>query len=201
MKSVLSFVALAIAAGSASAIVVSARPINEAAGYGERATSVFTALDAPYVGFAAAAGPIGFDDYTSTMPAGTYDNLTVMQFVGGVSTVGGRLDINFYLPGSTTVFSSFFVTLPTAGNFIWTIGSDANPINLLIPAQGVVEMVAASTTTGRWFLSTTAPTLGTESRTFGSTTTHSHRFDLAVPAPGCLALLGLGGLVAGRRRR
>ncbi|MCA9254363.1 MAG: PEP-CTERM sorting domain-containing protein, partial [Phycisphaerales bacterium] len=67
-----------------------------------------------------------------------------------------------------------------------------------------VQVVAADDgSTGQWFLSTTLPTIGTESRApgEGSLETHSHRFRLDVPEPATLSLLAIGGLVIARRRR
>ena len=200
MKTVIALFALAAAAGTAAAIDVSAQPLTSQAGYGERATPIFSAIPSPYVAFPAGTGVLGFDDYNSTLPGGTYETLTTLRFVGGVTAVGGRLDFNFR-QNDGTLFSSFFVNFPSAGNFIWSIGTDANPIGTLIPADGILEIVADANTTGQWFLSTGVPTLGTEDRAIGSVTTHSHRFELSIPAPGAAALMGLAGLVAGRRRR
>lgn len=196
MKKCIALFALVVAAGSASAINVTATPLTELPGYAERGTPVFSALDGPFAAFPAASGSIGFDDYDSILPGG-YDVLTDLKFVGGVTTVGGRLDFNFYHPDGTAI-NSFFVNLPQAGNFIWTI----NSINIVIPTDGIMEIVAAADTTGRWYLSTTAPTIGTQNAAFGGGSGgNSHRFELQVPAPGAAALLGLAGLVAGRRRR
>ncbi|MFZ4572996.1 MAG: hypothetical protein ACOYN0_01280 [Phycisphaerales bacterium] len=196
MKMCVALFAVAAAAGSALAIDVSAAPIGEEPGYAERGVPIFSAMPGPFAAFPAATGSIGFDDYDSILPGG-YDVLTDFKFVGGVTTIGGRLDFNFYHPDGTLI-SNFFVTLPQAGNFIWTI----NNINIIIPTDGIVEAVAAADTTGRWYLSTTAPTLGTQNAAFGGAGGgNSHRFELQVPAPGAAALMGLAGLVAGRRRR
>ena len=197
MKKFVALFALVAAAGSASAINVTATPLTELPGYADRGTPVFTALAGPFAAFPASTGSIGFDDYDSTLPSG-YDVLTDLKFIGGVTTVGGTLTFNFFHPDGTAI-SNFSVNLPQAGNFLWTIDT----INLVIPTDGVMQIVAGENTTGRWFLSATAPTLGTQSSTFGGANggTLSHRFELQVPAPGAAALLGLAGLVAGRRRR
>lgn len=196
MKNVLGLLALVAVAGTASAqITTTAQPLDAAPGFDVRATPVFSAIPGPYVAFPAATGSLGFDDY-DTILAGGNETLTEMRFVGGVQQVGGQLTFNFY-DASQALVSSFGATFGQAGNFIWTI----NNLSVTIPDQGFVEIVAAANTTGQWFLSTSAPTLGTESRDLGTLTTHSHRFELSIPAPGSLALLGLGGLVVGRRRR
>jgi hypothetical protein len=196
MKKIVALFALVAAAGSASAINVTAQALDSTFGYDDRGVPIFSAMPGPFAAFPAASGPIGFDDYDSILPGG-YDVLTNFKFVGGVSTIGGRLDFNFYHPDGTLI-SNFFVTLPQAGNFIWTIDN----INIVIPTDGIVEAVAAADTTGRWFLATNAPTIGTQNPGFGGAGGgNSHRFELQVPAPGAAALLGLAGLVAGRRRR
>ena len=197
MKKIVALFALVAAAGSASAINVTAAPLTELPGYADRGTPVFSAIPGPYAAFAAATGSLGFDDYDSILPGG-YDVLTDLKFVGGVTTVGGTLTFNFFHPDGTAI-SNFSVTLPQAGNFIWTIDT----INVLIPTDGIMQITAGENTTGQWFLSATAPTLGTQSSTFGGANggAFSHRFELQVPAPGAAALLGLAGLVAGRRRR
>ena len=197
MKKIVALFALVAAAGSASAINVTATPLTEIPGYADRGTPVFSAIPGPYAAFPAGTGSLGFDDYDSILPGG-YDVLTDLKFVGGVTTVGGTLTFNFFHPDGTAI-SNFSVTLPQAGNFIWTIDT----INVLIPTDGIMQITAGENTTGQWFLSATAPTLGTQSSTFGGANggAFSHRFELQVPAPGAAALLGLAGLVAGRRRR
>jgi hypothetical protein len=200
--------ALCVAAGAAQAITLTAHSIetgalvyssDTAVSYGPRAdTVVYSHIPGPYSAFAA-ANYLGFDDYTTTV-AGPIASLNSMRFVGGVTTANTTLSFNFYDASGATLVNSFTSTFGQAGNFIWSItelgGFDVASI-------GILEIVGTATsTTGRWFLSTSATTVGTDSRTFGDTsTTNQHSFELSVPAPGSLALLGLGGIVAGRRRR
>ena len=192
-----SALALAALAGVASAnIVATPAPLDSEPGYIGRAVA-FSAMDGPYAGFAAATGSLGFDDYASTMTA-PVETLQSMRFVGGVSTAGMSIQFDIYSTSAVLV-NSFSVTLPQGGNFIWTITG----INVDIPKDGIMEAVAPAGSTGRWFLSATAPTVGTQSATFGGANggALSHRFEFTTPTPGALALLGLGGLAASRRRR
>lgn len=214
MKSSMLF-ALVVAAAAGTAVgqyqghVVSYEPVPEDGNWFTprfNPTTVFSAMAGPFAAFTAATGSAGFDDYQSTYTDSPYMLLQTFKFVGGVTTVGGGATFNFY-DTSENLHSSFSVTLPSAGDFIWTISLEtvagAKDSDFGIPAAGYVEMIVDAATTGRWFLSNSAPTIGTESRApgEGSLDTHSHRFELIIPAPGASALLGLGGLVALRRRR
>ncbi len=207
------FFALAVAASAGPALAFNARivgwePIPEDDTIVTRSQfqSVFSAIPGPYVAFSAATGSLGFDDYQSTYTAGPDFALQSMRFVGGVTTVGGPLTIDFF-DATQTLVNSTTLNLPSAGNFIWTITFESaaglKDSNFIIPANGYVQLTAGAGTTGQWFLSTSLPTVGTESRAQGqgSVTTHSHRFELNIPAPGSLAILGLSGLALGRRRR
>ena len=214
MKASLLFaMVVAAAAGTAHArvaSVVSWEPIPESDGGGfvprSNITTVFSAMAGPFAAFSAATGNAGFDDYVSTYTDSPYMLLNTFRFVGGVTTVGGGMTFNFY-NADLTLHDAFSVALPSAGDFIWTISLEsaagAKDSDFGIPAAGYLEVIIDANTTGRWFLSTSLPTIGTESRApnQGSLETHSHRFELNIPAPGASVLLGLGGLVALRRRR
>lgn len=208
------FGVLVIAAAAASAqassrgITVSWEPIPEDSEYVLRNeySSVFSAMASPFAALAAASGPLGFDDYQSTFTDGPEFALQSMRFVGGVTTAGSAMIFEFQNP-DMSVANTATVNLPQAGNFIWTIRFDsavgAKDSDFFIPANGFLALSTAAETTGQWYLSTELPTIGTESREEGqgTATTHSHRFELNVPAPGALAVLGLGGLALARRRR
>jgi hypothetical protein len=202
--------ALCVAAGAAQAITLTAYSIetgalvyssNTAVSYGPRAdTVVYSHIPGPYSGFAA-ANYLGFDDYVTTV-AGPTASLNSMRFVGGVTTANTTLAFNFYNAAGTTLVNSFTATFAAAGNFIWSI-TDLGGFD--VASAGILELAGTATsTTGRWFLSSAATTVGSDSRTFGDVqqpSTLQHSFELSVPAPGSLALIGLGGIIAGRRRR
>lgn len=196
---IVSVLALTALAGAASAnIVATPAPLDSEPGYVERVdTVVFSAIPGPYSAFPAATGSIGFDDYSSTMTA-PIENLKGMRFVGGVTTAGMSLRFEFYTAALAPV-GDFTLALPQGGNFIWTLSG----LDLNIPKNGVLQITALAGSTGRWFLGAGAPTIGTQSTTFGGANSGalSHRFELITPTPGSLALLGLGGLAAARRRR
>ncbi len=209
-KVVFGVLALAVASGAAQAINVTWQPINGATaggGFTERTqnTVVFSAIPGPYVAAPAATGSLGMDDYDSIHPD-PFMLLQSMRFVGGVTAVGGIADFLFF-DSAGNFWNGFSIAFPSAGNFIWSIdlGDDTSATtkdsSFLVPADGRLQIVARTGTTGQWFLSTTVPSVGTQNPAIGTATTHSHRFELTAPTPGALALLGLGGLVAGRRRR
>lgn len=191
--------ALIACAGVANAtITYSAQPLESGVSYEERATVVYTGIPGTpgYQAFAARTGSLGFDDYQSTM-AGNFDNISEFKFVGGVTAAGGILDINFFDADANAV-SSVALQLPQAGNFIWTITTPGT----LAAKNGIMQIVARAGTTGQWFLTAAAPTVGTNQFGVGGAgTTLNHAFELTVPAPSALALLGMGGIIAGRRRR
>ena len=207
MSKLFSLVAVAGMASVASAAIVTAQPMDGTP-FGERDTPVFQSMSGSYAAFAAASGTIGFDDYVTTESGPTF-LLSKLVFVGGVTNAGDSLTFNFYDTANVLAASSN-VTLPTGGNFIWTItfgllpsGDDST---FAVPSAGTMEIVATAPTTGRWYLNSAGyiPTVGSESTGFGagSTLGRNQAFQLnAVPTPGAAALLGLGGLVATRRRR
>jgi len=154
--------------------------------------------------FAAATGPIGFDDYDSIGANGTID-VSTFRFVGGVQQVGGTMFFDFFDTNSNFV-DSFGIALSQAGNFIWTITINTYPGGVVVPEAGILQATVGAGFTGQWFLSDAQPTVGTQSNTFGGASggALSHKFEINgdyVPAPASAALLGLGGLAAARRRR
>lgn len=212
MKNVLLIGLLAGAALSSSAlgITVTAQPI-EGGVYADRVSTVYSSLTGGYASFPSATGPVGFDDYQTTNLSDNVTTLAQFKFVGGVTTVGGRLTMQFFDPAnSNSLFSSFNVDLPQAGFFIWTITlglqPDGSDSTFVIPTNGVVQIVADAATTGRFYLTGAGlpAAVGGNDPAFGAGAGlgRNQAFELvSVPTPGALAILGLGGLVASRRRR
>lgn len=213
MKIMRGLLALAALAGTASADIISVpanQPMYEATGSpldgpSPRGAPVYSSIPGPYFAFAAGAFA-NRDDYTSTLPGVGNFTMDAMRFVGGVAAVGNILDF-FFLDPANNVVSSFGVSFPQAGDFIWTITLGAG-----LPAAKVGQMQIQNRTgsTGRWFMTTTAPSTGANNNLAGHGSTIPPAsggpgygaYELQnLPAPGALALLGLGGLMATRRRR
>ncbi len=182
-------------------------PIDMGQYQGRAGPSVFSAIPGPYSAFAAATGVASFDDYVSTEAAPF--TLAQFQFVGGVTAVGGGMTVAFFDTAANPA-GNFHITLPQAGNFIWTItlGSppDGADSTFVAPQAGFVQITVDAANTGQWFFTSTAPTIGTDDITVGTgaqlNPQRNNAFGLIkVPAPSSLALLGLGGLIARRRRR
>lgn len=183
-----------------SMYTLTATPLDSAdAGRGELDPSFYSAIDGPYTAFAAATGTIGFDDYGTDAEDDIV--LTSFRFVGGVAEVGGTMSFQFF-DADENFADSFGITLSQAGNFIWTITLNSE---VIVPANGLVQAVVGEEFTGQWFLGSTAPIIGTNDLEIGGNgTTSSHRFELngvLVPTPGAVALLGMAGVCATRRRR
>jgi hypothetical protein len=164
--------------------------------------TVYSNIDAGpggYQAFPPANGVLGFDDYTST-EAGSV-TLDSIRFVGGVELDGGGMIFEFFNSAGDTFIDGFSVALPTGGNFIWTINLGGT---VTVDGAGILQVSTDATSNGQWFLSDGGPVIGSEDGTFGGASggALAHNFELnAVPAPGSVALLGLSGLVATRRRR
>ncbi len=163
-------------------------------------TVLYSSIPGPYSAFAVGSFASN-DDYTTTTGGAGQFECDQLRFVGGVAQVGGVLDFFFLDSTGTNVISSFGVALPSAGDFIWTITGVAS----MADHTGRLQIQTRGATTGRWFMTTTAPGAGSNSLATGHGSTLSPQriaaFEVNTPTPGSLALLGLGGLAAARRRR
>lgn len=164
-------------------------------------SSVYSNMDAGtgFAAFPSGNGALGFDDYTSTSVGSI--SMESIRFVGGVDAVDGVLNFEFLDASGTNLISAFSVAFSQAGNFIWTITLGGT---FSADATGILQMSTDATSNGQWFLSDASPTVGSEDNTFGGANGGllSHRFEInVIPAPGALALMGMGSLVAARRRR
>lgn len=171
-------------------------------------TSVYSSLAGPYSAYALGAFA-NRDDYQTSIAGGfgTRFTMDTFKFVGGVGAVGDVLDFFFIEPGTNNVMASFGVQFSQAGDFIWTITLGAGAGIGNIPASGDIQIQSRGSATGRWFMTTTAPITGTNDSAFGhgsalTPTAGYGAFEMqSLPTPGTLALVGLGGLIAARRRR
>lgn len=179
MKALLSVAAIAAlagtglaqlpAAGQPSVVLgpqyASAAPI-QLGGQINSAAVVYNGVDqgpGGYLAFGAATGPIGFDDYTS-LSSGPVD-VSRIRFVGGVDTAGGVMEFEFFNAAGNAFLGSVGVALPQAGNFIWSI--DVPSGTVLADASGIIQASVGAGANGQFFLSDGAPTIGTQSPTFG----------------------------------
>jgi len=168
----------------------------------------YSSIAGPYAAFAAGTGSLGNDDYQAdvTIMAGKPKlALDSLRFVGGVNAVNGILDFFFLDSANSNVLQSFSLQLPQAGNFIWNItglgGMEVDP-------SGRLQIQARTGSMGQWFLTTTAPSVGTNNVAVGTGSglnpQQNNAFELTgepVPEPTTLAVLGMGVAALARRRR
>ncbi len=195
MKTFVASAAVLVTAISAdAAIVATAQEID--AYQGSLAESVvYSSLAGPYAAYPANAY-LGAANYTSIMVDAT-EQVSSLKFVGGVVTANSTLNFGFWNAAGDMLVSSFEMTFSQAGNYIWTI-TLAPEDGISAAANGWLEVQGVAGATGKWFLTTTAASIGSQVPVTGS---YIHAFELTtVPAPGAVALLGLAALV-GRRRR
>ncbi|MEQ1906504.1 MAG: PEP-CTERM sorting domain-containing protein [Pirellulaceae bacterium] len=176
---------------------------------------VFNSVPAPsgYVGFPAATGLAGVEDYQANLTLTPYGNntqtdfiLKSFQWVGGVTVAGGVAQYQFTEADNVTPVSTFSVALPFAGNFIWTITVP----DTVIRRVGGLRTTFTGGAVGQWFISNNNPTDGTSPlNPFGVPGSPPRTFAFAldgistVPEPGSASLICLGLVAMGlvRRRR
>lgn len=162
--------------------------------------ATYSGLTGPYSAFGRNAGVHGFDDYETIVGSPTF-NLAEFKFVGGVGAVGDVVRFDFFDQNQAFV-NAFSVGLGSAGDFIWTITLGAN---FTVASKGFVQMTT-TTGTGRWFFTTTGPTVGTNNVGVGTgaglNPQRNFAYEMtAVPEPGTMLALGGGALALLARRR
>ena len=182
-----------------------AAPIShQGSGNADTGPAVYSSIPGPYA--ALAAGQFAQDDdYTTNLPPNTTFTCDGFRFVGGISVANSKLDFFFLKSDNTTINTAFQINFGTnVGDFIWTITfGSADPT---LTSSGFCQIQTdGPNDAGRWFFTSTPANPGTNSFTTGSGSQFNppqiQAFEFQVPAPGSMALLGLGGLMAARRRR
>ncbi len=160
-----------------------------------------------YQAFPAATGIAGADDYTSI--ASDDIELAEFGFVGGVNQANGIMFVDFFDAGGVFV-DGFGVALTNPGNFIYTItitaaviAPNAGFVQIDVPGTSLTPLGPSNTgVQGQWFLGDAGATIGNAGAPVALALNHNFRINgTVIPAPASVALLGLGGLAAIRRRR
>jgi hypothetical protein len=174
--------------------------------------TVYDSASGPYFSFNASSGILGTDDYATTEPGSDF-LLTQFRFVGGVTVANGTLQFQFQDALGTPV-TTFSVSFVDPGNFIYDVPASFFPGGnaLVIPTSGRLQISTVGATQGQWFLTQSAPVVGTNSTAFGSgaagNPTLYGAFSLSTSAPepstahlGFLGLMALGMTAYCSRRR
>ena len=151
-----------------------------------------------------ATGPV----YAGGSYGGGVDFMTSHDIVVFNDTVASSTTLVFFtfFTALGTAFDSYGVLLPADGTGHWyTINITGG---MYIPSDGVVQMYvnnndlpAYGSVPMSWYASAGAPTIGTNNSAFGSNNPNNQMHTITIPAPASLAMLGLGGMLAARRRR
>jgi hypothetical protein len=129
-----------------------------------------------YLAFPPATGAIGFDDYTS-ISSGPID-VSRIRFVGGVDTVGGVVNFQFFDAAGASFLGSVGVALPQVGNFIWTI--DVPSGTVLADASGLMQISVDAGANGQFFLSDGDPVIGSQDFAVGGASgLYRHCFEVS----------------------
>ena len=182
--------------------------------FGTRATEIYNGIEftSVYTAATAATGFGGWDDYqTSTAPGGSYggglDMMTAHEWVGGMTGNPSGTGLMFFtfFTALGTPFDSYGVALPADGAHYWGITITGG---MYIPSDGIAQawfndgsFTAYGSQPGFWMYSEGAPSIGTNSDIVGQFAPNYNMHTIVIPAPASLAMLGLGGALAVRRRR
>ena len=189
----------------------SSAPIYEAQLVGDRADYNGTAYSNMTLGtnysVSATGAVVSVDDYTSVVAPADTILMSTFKFVGGVANAGEVLFFTFF-DSSGSYVDSFGAQFSQGGNFVWTV-TLSTPF--AVANSGYVQMWADDgsvlvTSTGSWFMTTDAPTIGTTGTAYPGYTTSGgayldHKFEInSIPEPATIGLLGLSVLALVRRR-
>lgn len=215
-------------------ITVTGRPLGDGASFGPRGPAIYSALNGPYLdptgytgyavdpyAFYRDASGLNFDDARGDPSrlawprADTVFQLGSFTFAGGVNRAGGYLTCwLFSYGGGSYYWHGFDISLPRAGDELWTVTINTHADYWPHPAVagGMRITPMWGTQVGghfprlngvRWLETEAAPTIGTNDPSFGSPGPGRVKvFEMrAVPTPGAWGLLAAGGVVLGFGRR
>ena len=147
----------------------------ESTAFAAAGTVLFDAMTSPLGAASSGSGPLGYDDYNTTLGAGTSLSVEKVTIYVTWDTIGGLVEFVFYDAdlnpvGSRDVYPS------AVGTYTYSLNI-STPIT--VPDIGFMLVYANAPTTGRWWVGTDAPAVGSEDRSAGTAApNYSYRFAL-----------------------
>jgi hypothetical protein len=216
-----SMFALALVAGTAVSTAANAAVVLTHYGFNDSSLTATagsgTAINA--VGTTSFFGGTTLGMPGSNSPPGSPSSQSGMNALAVVGPSGGSLTFSVSTLNYTNIVFSFAAQRTATGGANATVqyslnGSSFTNLGTIIPGASSPGFAGASIITSDYFFMFSNAALAGKANVFfrivvagASSASGNHRYDnLAVqgdliPAPGAFALLGLGGLIAGRRRR